>query len=559
MLRITIFTPSRFLLALLMPILAAAEEPMPVHDELPSSVIAYAVIPSLPTLLQHTQLFAGSFRAIAKGRLLGVSSQILGDPDFAHLDTHRPLVVALLSSPSSSAPVVAAWIPTVDGDPGTYEKAARTWGMSAHAQGSLTVVAGNDDDLARSSNLIGFYKSIAAQGVSADLRLHCACDRAWLAYGDALREQAWLAASRLAYLPRPAGAPDFVPVMRMALAGAIAVIQDLQDLQIDLTVDDKSVQSRIDGVAQPGSALAAVLVAPAVLPDAGAILGPGGGITTLVGRLDPHAVSKFATIFLQRIALQEQLTLNETVLAALADYGSGTNGSFALRIAPDAVHGVGLCYIHGVESAASGLAFAQRMAAHFNPITPSESPSALQLPLSISLQSEAPSADTKIDHLKVVLSSSTLSADALTALRAYCRDGDIAFTPAWTLCVQDQSQLESLIARATADHLAQQEVTLAQSTLPAGYNFYADSDLVGMVLASVAILNPTASGNPQTLHQALAKHQQREPLIIGARYANGAMRWQVRMPVAPLVALKDAAREAMSAASNAAAPSAPLH
>jgi hypothetical protein len=546
---------SRSLLALLLSCTLPAEDTTPVHEELPSSIIAYAVFPSLPTLLAHMQHLVGTFRTLAPGSLLAVSSQILGDPGLTHLDPSRPLVVALLSSASGATPVLAAWIPTMTHDGGGYASGLRSWGLAAKVVGPVTVVASNEEDLGRSTDLLDFYHVVASHALSCDVHLHCACDRAWLAYGDALRDQAWLAASRLAYLPRPAGSPDFVPAMRIGLASIIAVMQDLQDLGVDVSVDEQALHATIDGVAQPGSALAAVLVAPAALPDAGIVLGPGSGITTLVGHIDPHAVSQFVTTFLQRVALQQQLTLNDALVQMLADYGSGTNGSFAVRVSPDAVHGVQLSYVHGVESAASGYAFAQRMVAHFPPAMPVDaSTTGMSLPLMVTMQPAASAAAVQVDHLTIAVTRSSLSAEAQTALRAYCRDGEIAFTPAWTLIVQEQNDLDNLIARATAPHLAAGAVTLAESTFPAGYDLYLDSDLVGMVQASVAIINPTASGVPQSLHEALARHQQREPLIVAGRYAQGAMRWQLRMPLAPLAALKAAASEAMAAVAPATPP-----
>ena len=535
----------------------AAEEALPSHQELPAGVIAYVVIPHVPALLDHLQTIVAMVRKVHPGRLLSQVSLLSGDAGFAHLDGSRPVVVALLSSTTSAVPAVAAWIPTLATEPAPYAQMARIWGLAADTSPALTVLAGTDDDLPRAQALIAFYQDLAANPPAADIRLHVACDRAWLTYGDALREQEWLAASRLAYLPHPAGAPDFVPAARLGLAGSLGIAQDLLDLTVDLSADGHALSAVVDGISQPGSALSQVLVAPSTLPDAGAVLGPGAGITTIVARIDPQAFSSFVTVFLSRVAAQQSLPLNAAVMQLLSDYGSGTTGSFALRVAPDAVHGVSLSYVHGVTSAAAGLAFARRMVDLFTSGTATENPGAkLGLPMNASLRmlpdgaAGAPSA-----LLSITMLPNGWPLQVGQALGAYLRDTELAFTPGWTVCVQDTTTLEGLSIRAQAAHLHPLPVTLAETVFPSGYDVYLDSDLVGMVLASLSIINPDGSGTTELLHQALAKHQQREPLVLAGRFAAGATRWRLHVPLAPLAALVDAGREAMEPAPVA--PAAP--
>jgi len=534
----------------------AAEEALPVHQELPPGVIAYIVIPHVPALLDHLQTMVAMVRKVHPGRLLSQVSLLAGDPGFAHLDGSRPVVVALLSSSTSAVPAVAAWIPTLTTEAAPYAQMARLWGLAGDTSPALTILAGTDDDLPRAQALTSFYQDLAANPPAADLRLHVACDRAWLTYGDALREQEWLAASRLAYLPHLAGAPDFVPAARLGLAGSLGIAQDLLDLTIDLSADGHALSAVLDGISQPGSALSQVLVEPLNLPDAGAVLGPGAGITTMVARIDPQAFSSFITVFLRRVAAQQSLPLNEAVMQLLTDYGSGTTGSFALRVAPDAVHGVTLSYVHGVTSAAAGQAFAQRMVDLFSSGTATENPGEkLGLPMNASLRMlPGGSAGAPAALLSISLQSNGWPVQVGQGLGAYLRDTELAFTPAWTVFVQDTTDLDSLSIRAQATHLHQVPVTLAETVFPSGYDVYLDSDLVGMVLASLSIINPDGSGTTEMLHQALAKHQQREPLVLAGRFAAGATRWRVRLPLAPLAALVDAGREAMEP--PAAAPAA---
>jgi len=534
----------------------AAEEALPIHQELPPGVIAYVVIPHVPALLDHLQTMVAMVRKVHPGRLLSQVSLLSGDPGFTHLDGSRPVVVALLSSPTSAVPAVAAWIPTLSTEPAPYAQMARIWGLAADTVPALTVLAGTDDDLPRAQALTAFYQDLAANPPAADIRLHVACDRAWLSYGDALREQEWLAASRLAYLPHPAGAPDFVPAARLALAGSLGIAQDLLDLTVDLSADGHALSAVVDGIGQPGSALAQVLVAPSTLPDAGAVLGPGAGITTIVARIDPQAFSSFVTVFLRRVAAQQSLPLNEAVMQLLTDYGSGTTGSFALRVAPDAAHGVSLSYVHGVTSSAAGQAFAQRMVDLFTSGTATENPGAkLGLPMNAVLHPlPGGAAGAPAALMSITLLSGGWPLQVGQALGAYLRDTEMAFTPDWTVCVQDAGQLDALSIRAQSAHLHPVPITLAETVFPSGYDVYLDSDLVGMVLASLSIINPDGSGTTEILHQALAKHQQREPLVLAGRFAVGATRWRLHLPLAPLAALVDAGREAMAPPPAAAAP-----
>jgi hypothetical protein len=548
----------RALVALLLVATAVAADRVPPRDPLPAdrAVLAYLVIPDLPRLLAHAEAAVTHVRELPEGMLVAQAAGLIGDPGFSALDPSKPIVVALLApSDGEVAPGFAAWIPAKD--PARYVAAARTWKLVGAAGDGVAIIAKDQAAVTRAQGLAQAYAAMA-KPVDADLRLRVACARAWTFYGDALRDHAKAAVLSLAALPRPAGAPDLGPVVRFELAVALAIAQDLQDLQFDLSISGDALSETIELAAQPGSALAAALVAPPVGAGAAAaaVLGPGDGTLTMTMGLDPHATGTFLTTLLRRAASEEHVQVDPGVVDLLDHIGADTTGGSAIRLAIDAGGHLRMAYLLGTTSAAAGKQLAERNVALFAADAPlARLYAKLGLPMTMSLAE-----DTRTTHgvpvakLGFDLDLARVRPEQRAVLESLGRGYELAFAEHWMLAAQDPAELDALAERTQAAPAAA-AITKAEATLGAGRDIYVDYDVARLTAASLV---PEAQPNPQVqrtlarLRDALAAVPPGDPITVAGTLERGQARWQLRLPLAPFAAMAKAAMAAVPPGGNAA-------
>jgi hypothetical protein len=342
--------------------------------------------------------------------------------------------------------------------------------------------------------------------------------------------------------------------MRMLLGGLLAVAQDVQDVQIDLSAGDGAISAVVTIAAQPGSDLAAALVQPPTVPGAAAIFADGGGITRAVGTIAPRATGGFVSKLLRRVASEQKVTIPESVYAAFDAIALDADGAFAWRTARDAAGVVRFSSVTGVPSAAAGESLAERVTAAIAGGALTECFASLAIPVRTSFDAEVRrTRDLPVRRVAIAIDDS-VPIEQRSALLAFTHDAEIACPEGWIVCAQDPQDLDAMVERA-----------LAPAPSPAstsGGDLRLDVDLVGMLQASLA-LAATAEPTPEllALRDAMASVPVGPPISAVALLEGGGSEWRVTLPVPPLAAAAVAARFAMMrsepVADPAQAPAAP--
>jgi hypothetical protein len=417
--------------------------------------------------------------------------------------------------------------------PRRYLAAAQEAGLWAAESRGIVFLGSDDHVLVHARTLIDIYER-PFDPLSADICFRFSGDRSLAAYGNSLRDQNWIAMMHLSDLPRPAGAPDFAPLMRLAMAGLTAIGQDTQDLQIDATITTTAIDASIVCVARPSSPLEAALVAPPASTAPIPMIDASESLTTLTGTINPTQTGSFASTLMKRIVREQALAIDPEVFSALDLFSRDASGQLAFRVSRDPKHGVRCSYAHGVMNERAGSALATSIFRMFSSDGPLAKASA-RIGAKIQLQPNHAAREShgvSVDGITASVTDISFSAEEQAAVLAFVRDGELACTDQWLLYAQDPTELDALISRATSSP----GTTSVEAAAPT-HAISVSCDLAGIVAAAYSMV-PKTTAKPSRAFSDLPAGQ---PMTFTGDFQSGSARWTCHVPMLPIAALVKAA------------------
>ncbi len=513
-----------------------ADQPFPLR-EMPDNraIIATITIPDAARFIEHASATPWALKLGAMP-LPRQFLQVFDGVGLADLDPKLPIILAMIAPDEHGNPGFSACIPaTVTA---RYVDKAHAAGFSSVAVDHIVILGSDDRALFHARSLIDHcLRPLDTSRSDAIFRF--SCTRALLGYGDGLRDQNWLARMKLSALSRPAGAPDFSPIMRMAMAGLTAVGQDSQDLQVEAVFSSSSVDADITLIARPSTDLAMALVAPAATTALAPALPGTSALTTVEGRIDPIATGRFVSTLMSRIALELDLKIPREAFAAFNVIAHDATGGFAFRARRDSDHGVSCSYVQGMSSIEAGKTLGSTIVDLFTPPGAwSRASALLGAPMGLKrLVGQRMEQDVSIDGIALSLDEGSMTAEQRAATLAFMRDGELAYTDHALLYAQSSSDLDAMIHDAQSSSPGIRVKSTAESLFGSGHGFYAECDLAGDLSASWAI---AAKGSQEKPSPLVALHEG-ENLLLAGDFAAGGARWRIRIPLAPIADIVRAA------------------
>jgi len=566
--------PTAAALVLLAAGVRAAE---PVAKDASARVLAELTLPDLKATLTHVEDVAASFApsgTLLPGTLTALAGEKLKDPGLHGLAA-GPIVVMVMAPDSAAAtPGVVVFIPVKDGK--AYQDATAGMGFASSSSRGLVIAASDARTLAAGRGLESRYRKAASlpARVARDFRLSLNAPRLMQLYGPLLQLGAAAAAEKLKEVPpsaKPGGTPPpeaLAAIMRLEMAGAISLLEQLDELRVDLSLTPEALDSETVMVARPGTALAEVAQAPPAGPNRAAAILSGAGTMSASYRFDPARVSAFIVGLATAMSSDPALAgfLTPQVLDLIRESGAVYTGEAAMRMdmrpgrmPPFAMEGV-----VGVTDEARALALADAGVALAVGWLDSLSHGSEPFPVQIKLErdvrrvggvavhrvrfSERPApakapekktggkkaAEKKAADKKAAdRKPADLKAADLFKIESF--NTEFAFAHGYYLTAQDPADLDRLIGRAGQPGTA--STLQAEKAFGPGKQAYVDYDFLGLLKAMPAF----EPGKPDPF--AALRGVTTEPMLYAVSLERGTIRFETRMPLSAFKALAAAAEK----------------
>lgn len=207
--------------------------------------------------------------------------------------------------------------------------------MRVGPRGIMVACATDDDTLAAAAAVLAAGPLPVARVLDpeAELTLEADCAEAWLSLGSALRDQEQSAVAALGRLPRPAGAPDLLPIARALLGASVALAQDVQRVSLAVRCAPEGLHLHLLLEAQPGSVLAQALrpPPPGLRPPRLAATPPAPEVLGVEAALDPATAPLLLAAILGRSQVLVGAAVDPALPTALTAAATGLRGDVVLR------------------------------------------------------------------------------------------------------------------------------------------------------------------------------------------------------------------------------------
>ncbi len=514
-------------------------------------VNAAVILPNPARLIQRAEAVVRAFvpDEVQPGMLLAQAGEMLGDPDLAALDAGKPVVALVLASKDPNAPPpVVLMLSVKDAKP--YEALLQAQGLAAKAADGLLLGALTPDALAAAEGFVPAYRKIAQDPGACDLRVYGSLERLLQAYGPMVYGMADTALGQLGALmalapgagAQGAGA---MKMLRLEVKGLMALLGQMGELQLDLTLSADAV--RVDAIAtsKAGSALAGLLAAapPARNPCLALLAAPAAMRGAF--QFDGARLGAFATQLAGLFANDPDMKalLHPEFLESVTAMGTWFGGSTAMAMrAPD---GKGMVNdtVMAVKDEAACLASMEKTMALFAPGGAWEQLyKDMGLPVSMALKKDARKHGVvPVHRFKIsVQKAEGMTAEQLEQMQGMMKDMEFAFAKGYYLASQDAASLDALIDRAMGTGTTAAPELHAATVFGAGRHGYLDMDLVGILKAGMAMAGPAAA----PAAGLFADVKPGEPMTMALTVGDGRALAQMRMPLATYIDMAKSAREA---------------
>ena len=268
--------------------------------------------------------------------------ELLNDPALAGLEDRPVLAVISTGTDQPSTAFIVSC-----GDPEHYVDAVVAHGLVGQVSGSLAILADTASGLSAALPSAAHYQELSAQAPASGVELSCSPRQLTADFGpriSALLEQAAIGNSSQS-------------LVRFGYQVLSAICTDVDRLTITAALHGEDLELGWTVQAQPGSALAAALVAPqpARSPSAASHLGQRSYACAMSGRYAAQALNDYALnlIVTSGAGVLPQALVNPQLLPQLHASSQHLTGDFAVRLSPSADGGLAIEQVTGTTDAAA--------------------------------------------------------------------------------------------------------------------------------------------------------------------------------------------------------------
>jgi hypothetical protein len=497
-------------------------------------VIAWVSIPHFKQALAHVEAAAEAFA----GEPVPIIAQIenhFNDPGLAALRDEPIVIMVMPSAVAAGTPVVVSFLPVNDGG-ALYQQMAQATGQKTAYLDQMLVLSQGQEGLDAAAKAMAAYREIAAAPVEKDCRIYVSLAKVMETWGPMMR----MGAQTFTQMAAMAGQnqnqdPQLLGnILALEVAAFLALMDQSEDLQLDLSCDAESFTETIRFAAKTGSALAAVLTAPPAGPNpAQAFLGEPGAVAC-AGRFDADGLRTFVADLMDKSADKpETKALMDDAAKVINDFMTGFTGDFAtgMRFPQDGSGGTNLAY--SVTGKDMGVKYIDVMQAMLIDGALGKMYQKLGVNCAVK-RSVRNHAGSDIHALTCDVTDSSMPKEQLAMMSAWC-NLQVSATDQWLLVAATDAEMDTMIDRALTGGAAQAKPLKSQIEHGNQANFYLDYDIavvINQMLAAIA---------PKDLPPATPSAP--DPMTMAMTFANGDSSTDLRVPFKPLIAMADRWKE----------------
>jgi hypothetical protein len=430
-------------------------------------------------------------------------------------------------------------------DATAFTKTLTAQGMKTKALPGLLLASQTPEMLAAAEAQAGVYKRIKQDAIKADARLLVRMDAVMQAFGPMIQMGMDAATAKMNEAMKP-GVPgqktpaspppqpeDMVKIVKLEARGFYAMLTQSEEIQIDLTLEPAALSTDTRLKVKPGTAFAELAAMPTPAANTARGLLTRSGYMNASYQLDPARLGAFMTGLIKELGSDPDATafLTPDVLALISGMPAWFKGDVVYSMASTAQSPMSMQMAMSVSDEAKTLAMIEKSASL---LAPGSAFGNMYQSMGIKMSGTLSKNVRKhgavpVHRFKFTFDAKNAPAAQAAQMKAMLRDMELAVTHGFYVASQDPAVLDQMIDRALAGGAAAEPLA-SMKAFGEGRHFYVDYDFVGLMKA-MATTMPDMPAEMKSLPAGS------EPITMAGTLSGGELRGQMRMPLAPFVAM----------------------